>query len=158
MIHADGATDNWPFVQCQAQPVTELKAKGLIFVREAKFLGCWPNCGHLIGGHARFDHRDGRINPFACFGIGVGLRRSCAADVERPVIAGPIALIGLQNIEERLIARPDQTVGEVMRMRVAALAGNRVDRLHIVTSPFRRASCWIIATMSFSRIPGFSSS
>ena len=33
----------------KAKPVTELQAERLIFVRKAKFLGRWPNLGHLIG-------------------------------------------------------------------------------------------------------------
>ncbi len=63
-------------------------------------------------------------------GVVLGWRR--AADVEGPVVAGAIAVERLQDVEERLIARPDQPVGEVVRMRVAALARDRVDRLDVV--------------------------
>ena len=38
----------------------------------------------------------------------------------------------LQDVEERLVAGPDHAVGEVVRMRIAALAGDRVDRLDVV--------------------------
>ena len=38
----------------------------------------------------------------------------------------------MQDIEERLIAGPQHAVGEIVRMRIAAFAGNRVDGLDIV--------------------------
>ena len=67
--------------------------------------------------------------------VGIDLRRRRFADVEGPVIAGAIALIALQDVKERLIAGAEHAVGEVMRMRVAALARNGVDRFHIVRAP-----------------------
>jgi hypothetical protein len=38
----------------------------------------------------------------------------------------------VDDVEERLVARPDQPVGEVVRVGVAPLAGDRVDRLDLV--------------------------
>jgi hypothetical protein len=75
---------------------------------------------------------DRGVDPFARLHIGVVLRRRRAADVEGPVVAGAVALVGLEDVEERLIAGAEQPVGEVVRMRVAALAGDRVDRLDVV--------------------------
>ena len=60
------------------------------------------------------------------------LRRRRAADVEGAVVAGAVALVGLQDVEERLVAGAEVAVGEVVRMRVAALARDRVDRLDVV--------------------------
>ena len=67
----------------------------------------------------------------ACL-VGVALHRRRAPDVEGAVIAGAIAHEGLQDVEERLVARPDHAVGEIVRMRIAALAGNGVDRFDVV--------------------------
>ena len=65
-----------------------------------------------------------------------GRRSRCdarrAPDVEGPVVAGAVAHERLDDVEERLVARADQAVGEVVRMRRAALARNRVDRLDAV--------------------------
>ena len=36
-------------------------------------------------------------------------RRSCAADIEGPIVAGPVADQGMQDVEESLIARPHAT-------------------------------------------------
>ena len=60
------------------------------------------------------------------------LHRRRAPDIEGAVVAGAVAHERLQNIEERLIARADHAVGEIVRVRVAALARNGVDRLHVV--------------------------
>jgi hypothetical protein len=38
----------------------------------------------------------------------------------------------LQDVEERLVARAQHAVGEIVRMRIAALARDRVDRFHVV--------------------------
>src|SRR2546425_5096648 len=39
---------------------------------------------------------------------------------------------GLQHVEERLVAGADHAVGEIVRVWIAALPGNRVDRLDVV--------------------------
>src|SRR5262249_42073492 len=69
---------------------------------------------------------------FARFLVGVVLGRRSAADIEGPVVAGPVADEGMQNVEERLIARPQHPVGEIVRMRIAALARNGIHRFHVV--------------------------
>ena len=38
----------------------------------------------------------------------------------------------MQDVEERLIAGPQHPVGEIVRVRIAALAGDGVDRLRVV--------------------------
>ena len=40
----------------------------------------------------------------------------------------------MDDVEEGLVAGPDDAVGEVVRMRVASLARDRVDRLHLVAA------------------------
>ena len=55
-----------------------------------------------------------------------------AADRERAVVAGPVAVVGVDDVEEGLVAGPDQPVGEVVRVRVAPLPRDRVDRLDLV--------------------------
>ena len=52
-----------------------------------------------------------------------------AADDERAVVARPVAVVHVDDVEVRLVAGADQPVGEHVRVRAAALAGDRVDRL-----------------------------
>ena len=75
---------------------------------------------------------DRLVEPFAAQLVGVALRIGGAADVEGAVVAGAIAHVGLQDVEERLVARANDPVGEIVRMRIAALAGDGVDRLDVV--------------------------
>ena len=60
------------------------------------------------------------------------LRRRGAADVEGAVVAGAVAHEALQDVEEGLVARAHHAVGEIVRVRIAALAGDGVDRLDVV--------------------------
>ena len=113
----------------------ELQAEGSEFVLEAEVL------------RPRQDAGDGAsvetpglmaaiavsIHSRACF-IGVVLALGRAADSEGAVVAGPVAVEGVDDVEEGLVAGPDDAVGEVVRVRVASLARDRVDRLHLVTA------------------------
>ena len=54
------------------------------------------------------------------------------ADVERAVVARPVAHERVDDVEERLVARAQQPVGEDVRMRVAAVARDGVDRLDLL--------------------------
>src|SRR5438874_1093287 len=55
-----------------------------------------------------------------------------AADTEGAVVAGAVAHVRLDDVEERLVAGADQPVGEVVRVRAAALTGHRVHGLNVV--------------------------
>ena len=72
------------------------------------------------------------VHPLPRLLVGVPLRLGRAADAEGAVVAGAVAVEGMDDVEERLVARPDDAVGEVVRMRVAPLARDRVDRLDLV--------------------------
>ena len=86
----------------------------------------------LVRADAGLQQVDRAVHPFARLAIRGALRRRRAADVERAVVARAIAHERLDDVEERLVAGTDQAVGEVVRMRAAALAGDRVDRLDAV--------------------------
>ena len=55
-----------------------------------------------------------------------------AADAERAVVARPVAHERVDDVEERLVARAQQPVGEDVRVRVAAVARDGVDRLDLL--------------------------
>ncbi len=51
---------------------------------------------------------------------------------EGAVVARAVAHEGLDDVEEGLVARPDHPIGEVVRMRRAALTRDGIDGLHAV--------------------------
>ena len=52
-------------------------------------------------------------------------------DRERAVVARAIAHVGMQNVEVDGIAGAQHAIGKYVRMRIAALARNRVDGFDI---------------------------
>jgi hypothetical protein len=50
---------------------------------------------------------------------------------ETPVVAGAVSHVGVQDVVVHGIAGAQQAIGEHVGMRVAALARNGVDRLHV---------------------------
>ena len=158
LLHRVQPGDDRPLVQPEPEAVRELQAERLHLAAEAEVLGLGQQRGDLVGADAGLDAVDPAVHPLARLRVGVALRRGRAADREGAVVAGPVAVEGVDDVEERLVAGADEPVGEVVRVRVAPLAGDRVDRLDLVASPSRRAACWRSATISFSRTPGFSTS
>ena len=75
---------------------------------------------------------DRRVDPLAGLLVGVALGVVRLADDERPVVAGLVADERLDDVEERLVAGPDDPVAEHVRMRAAALARHRVDVVDVL--------------------------
>src|SRR5262245_1562256 len=76
----------------------------------------------FVGTEARLQHLNRVIHPLACAFVGVTLRRGRTADGERAVVAGAVTNKRVDDIEVSLIARTDQPIGEVVRMRAAAFS------------------------------------
>src|SRR5262245_62308980 len=132
MVERDHARDDRPLMQVQAEAMAELETESRQFVREAKLLRLRPGARNLVGHHAGADQFDGAIEPLTRLLVSVVLRGRSAPDIEGAVVAGAIAHEALQNVEEGLIAGPDQPVGEIMRMRIAAFARYGIHRLNVV--------------------------
>ena len=132
MIHRDHARDDRAFVQRQAEAVRELQAESRQFIREAELAGLREGFGNMRRRGARLDAHHRVVQPFARQFVGVVLRRRGAADGEGAVIAGAIPDEGLQDVEIRHVAGADHAVGEVVRMRVAALAGHGVHCFDVI--------------------------
>src|SRR6187549_2276963 len=110
----------------------ELQAESGHLIREAKLIRFRKNVANVRRTGTGLDTGDGVVEPLASFFVRVVLRGRRAHNIEGPVVAGAIAHEALQNVEESLVARTDHAVCESMRMRVAALAGNGVDRFDVV--------------------------
>jgi hypothetical protein len=106
--------------------VAELQTEGGALVGQADLLRARPHGGDLVGRHARPDQVDRRVEPLAAATVGIELRRRRVADVERAVVAGAVAVEGVDDVEEDLIARAQKTVGEGVWMR--ASSGRRRSR------------------------------
>jgi hypothetical protein len=121
--------DDRPLVQAHPDAVAELQPERVHLVLEPELLGLRPHRRDLVGGGAGLHQVDRRVHPFARSLERVPLRGRRAPDDERPVVAGPVAVEDVDDVEVRLVPGPDQTVREDVRVRAAAFAGDRVDRL-----------------------------
>src|SRR5215470_2926368 len=124
--------DDRPLVQTEADPVAEVEAEGGHLAVEADLLRFRKRARDLVGGDTGLDERDRLVHPFARLLVSGDLRLRRASHAEGAVVASPVADEGHDDVEERLIARADDPVGEVVRMRAAALARDRIDRLDAV--------------------------
>ena len=113
-----------------------------------------PDLHHVRRRRAGADQRDGGVEivPAALVGVDLGVRG--AADRERAVVARSIADIGVQDVEVRGVAGPQNPIGEDMRVRVAALARDRVDALDVLGAQVVQ-DLETSATHWFSLMPGF---
>src|SRR5579875_3845784 len=112
--------------------MAKLETKCRHLIGESELLRFWPHAAYLIGRDARLDQLDSTVEPFAALLVGIELRRRGTTDVERAVVTGAVSHERLQDIEKHLVAGPHHTVCEIMRMRVATLAGDGVDRFDVV--------------------------
>ena len=113
-------------------------------------------CDLAVRAHAWLQELDGAVHPFPRLSVRRRAGPPLPADVERAVVAGAVPHERLDDVEECLFARADQPIGEVVRMRAAALARHGVDRLD-ASDPVVEALGGK-RTISFSWTPGFSAS
>ncbi len=135
-LQGDEARDDRTLVESETDAVAELEAERRQLVGEAELLRLRPDLDHGVGRDAGLDQVDRQIKPLAAALVGVVLGRRRPSDIEGAVVAGAVADEGVEDVEEGLVARADEAVGEVVRMRVAALAGDGVDRLDVVGAEF----------------------
>ena len=126
------ARDHRRLVQPDADAVPELQPEARLLAGEAELLGGRPHGCDLVGRGARPDEVDRGVEPLAALLVRVELRLRDAAHVEGAVVAGAVAHERVDHVEERLVARPQQPVGEDVRVRVAAVARDGVDRLDLL--------------------------
>src|SRR5262245_3264218 len=151
------AADDRSLVQAQTDPVAEVEAEGGHLAVEADLLRLGERTRDLVGRDAGLDERDRFVHPLAGLLVGGELRLRRAADAERALIAGPVADERHDDVEERLIARADDAVGEVVRVRATALARDRVDRLdavraHLVEALGGQADDLVLARARLERL------
>lgn len=119
-------------LMAEADAVAVLQGEGGLLVGEAELLGLGPHLDDVGRRRSRANQGDGPVHVLASPLIGVVLCRARGADGEGAVVAGAVALVAVQNIEERRVARTDKAVREDVRMRRAALPRDGIDALHIL--------------------------
>src|SRR6476659_4504317 len=126
--------DDRALVEHHALAVTELEAEALHLVVEPEVLGLRPHARDLVGRDTGSHELDRLVDPLAGPLVGVALGVVRGADDERPVVARLVADERLDDVEEGLVARPDDPVGEDVRVRAAALARHGVDVVDVLRS------------------------
>src|SRR5206468_3326223 len=149
--------DDRPLVQAQADAVAEVQAEGRHLAVEADLLRLREGARDLVGGDAGLDERDRLGHPLARLLVGGDLRPGGPAHAEGAVVTRAIADVRHDDVEERLVARTNDPVREVVRMRAAPLAGDRVDRLpavgaHLVEPPGGEPDDLVLARAGLERL------
>ena len=124
--------DHRRLVQADAEPVAELQAEARLLVGEAELLAPSATPRRSCRWSSPGARGRSRVEPLAALLVGVELGGRRVAHGERAVVARPVAHERVDDVEERLVAGPQQAVGERVRMRVAAIARDGVDRLDVL--------------------------
>ena len=101
------------------------RPKHSISLDEPELLGLRPDLRDLVRADARPHQLDRGVDPFAGLLVRVALGVGRPADGERPVVAGLVADEGLDDVEERLVAGPDDPVAEDVRVRASSARPRR---------------------------------
>ena len=110
----------------------ELEREGRLLVREPELLRPRPHARHLGGGHAGPHERDRAVEQVAAAAVGVDLGPRGAAHRERAVVAGAVAHVAVEDVEVGRVAGTQDAVRVDVRVRVRALAGDRVHALDVL--------------------------
>ena len=119
-------------MQTETQAVGELQPERRHLVVEPEVFRLGQKPRDLIRPHAGPNRVDRPVHPLPGLLVSITLALRGAADTESAVVAGPIAVVGVDDVEERLITRTDDAVGEVVRVWVAPFTGDRVDCLDLI--------------------------
>src|SRR5438552_13599592 len=114
------AADDRPFVEPQTDAVTEIEPERGHLAVEADLLRLGERARDLVGGHTGLDERDRLVHPLARLLVGGDLWLRGPPHAEGAVVAGTVADERHDDYEDRLIARPDDTIVVTVRLWHAA--------------------------------------
>src|SRR5215472_3050079 len=121
-------------MQPESKPMAEVQPERVHLARKPNHFRLGKSASNLVGRNAWLQEIDRFVHPFARIAVRGVLRWSSHPYVERSVVTGAITHERLDDVEERLVAGTDEPVGEVVRMRAAALARDGVDRFHAIAA------------------------
>ena len=132
MVERDEPADDRLLPNREPDAMTVLEREGRLFVREPELLCLRPYRGDLSGRSSRSDQLDCSVEVIAAAFIGIHHGVRGITDGEAAIVAGTVAHVRLQNIVVDRVAGPEHSVRVDVRVRIAALTGNRVHRLNVL--------------------------
>src|SRR4029453_4989394 len=96
------------------------------------FLRFGPDGGDLGGRSARTNQLDRGVQIIAAALVGIIQRARSGPDGETTVVTGSVPHVRVQDVVVNRITGTKHPVGKDVRVRAAALAGNRVDAFHVL--------------------------
>jgi len=105
VLRGDQPADDRLLPDREPDAMSQLQGEGCLLVRKSELLRAREGISDLSGGGPGLYAADGVIEVIAATGIGVDQRLRSAADGERAVVAGAIAVVGVQDVEEDGITR-----------------------------------------------------
>src|SRR5579884_1624405 len=132
IVEGDEAREDRLLPDRETDAVSVLERERGLLVREAELLRPREHLDDLGGRHARPDHRDRLVEVVAAARVGIDERARRRADRERAVVARAVAVVGVEDVEVRGVARAQHPVGEDVRVRRAALARDRVHAFDVL--------------------------
>src|SRR5512140_1519916 len=110
MVEGDQTTEDRFLPDGETHPVAVLKGECVLLVRKTELLGLRPELDDVGRGDARTDDTDSRIQVVSAPLVGVyhGPRR--AADREGAIVAGPVPVEALQDVEVRRVTGPQHPI------------------------------------------------
>ncbi len=116
MVEGDQAAEDRLLPDRQADAVAVLEGEGGGLVGEAELLGARPDLDDVGGGGTRPDERDRLVHVLPAAHVRVPLCAGGAAHGEGAVVAGAVAEVAVQDVEEGGVAGADQAVAVDVRV------------------------------------------
>ena len=132
MVERDEAAEDGLFPDGEPDAVAELQREGRFLVGEAELLRLGPGLHDVRGGDPGPDQVNGGVQVVAAPRVGVDHGRRRAADGEGAVVAGPVAVVAVQDVEVRRVARAQRAIGVDVRVGAAPLPRDGVDAFDVL--------------------------
>ena len=117
VVQRHQSAENGLFPDGQPDPVPVLQSEGGQFVRETKLRSFGPHLDDVSRCGSGFYPGDGLVDERPAALVGVTLGDTGAAYGKRAVVAGPVAVERVQDVEEGRVARAKDAVAVNMGMR-----------------------------------------
>src|SRR5262249_33616743 len=130
MIERDEPAEDWLLPVGEPAAVAELQCERRLLVGEPEVVRPWPDRGHLAGGNTGPDHRHRLVEHCATALVCIHQRRRRAGHREGPVIASPVAVERVNDVEVGGIAWAQHPVRVDVGVWIRALARDGVDALY----------------------------
>src|SRR6266568_265756 len=131
MIQGSQPTEDRTPPNRQSNTMPILQTERGFLIRKPELSRSRPHPHDVRSGRARPNQGDRLIDILAAARIGVALRDRSRTDGERAIIAGAVTEVAMQDVEERRIAGPKNTVTIDMWVRRTTFPGKRVHSLDV---------------------------